>query len=71
VLDDDPAPGRRDQGGVAVSVDRGRRVAWHLSLRGAEGEGIGSRFSQTSRTGGAGCSVPPPAIAIACPAAMP
>jgi hypothetical protein len=40
VLDDDPAPGRRDQGGVAVSVDRGHSVTRHLSLRGAEGEGI-------------------------------
>jgi hypothetical protein len=49
VLDDDPAPGRRDQGGVAVSVDRGRRVARHLSLRGAEGEGIGSRLIQFFR----------------------
>jgi hypothetical protein len=51
VLDDDPAPGRRDQGGVAVSVDRGRRVARHLSLRGAEGEGIGSRCESPERAG--------------------
>jgi hypothetical protein len=46
VLDDDPALGHRergDQGGVAVPLDRGLHVAWHLSLRGVEGEGDGSR----------------------------
>jgi hypothetical protein len=55
VLDDDPALGhreRRDRGGIAVSlVDR--RVAWHLSLRGAERMGIGSR-GESPELGGAG-----------------
>jgi hypothetical protein len=46
VLDDDPALGHRERGhrgGVAVPLDRGLHVAWHISLRGAEGEGDGSR----------------------------